>query len=526
MEKNWRWVALTLFLIWIVGVGTVAGLRLRLPPDLASNPLEPRDGAEFRSGYLGVLESSARGRQDDFPATKVMNTPARVAGKSPEHYLLDWNGEPEMRKEPQPERWVEGLLGDDAIELVAFASWVPRSEDDLTGGSNWSVQPNFRAASSGEVMDGMALDRLGVPAAFREMKPNVSYHTPKLRLLFRVENMKHVRFVAGVGGDLQTGSVVTYNLDSLGEVGPHFGRQGEWAFYDMALLIWHDVPMKFHLQVLTGEPETKELPRELGAQLVFADALRVQWLGESADEFDVIGRLGGFDFSPSMNAEEKAAMEKRTTGSYGSDPNLAYIRTLTSDPGDRPSNLFRVNSKSYLNSHCGLVVSSQGDIDWDWINERESGQMYFASRTGTAPPGGPLKLVFLPKVTELVFEIPGLPDQPNARDVEDLFDITLPRITLPEDSETAEDHLLGLASVAAEVEFDIDNLWDDEVPDNFPADRTFRNLTPRELLHWYLKATPNSRIRYDEEENLIFFNEEKDSWWTSFTEWIRYREWF
>ena len=152
--------------------------------------------------------------------------------------------------------------------------------------------------------------------------------------------------------------------------------------------------------------------------------------------------------------------------------------------------------------------------------------MYFASHQGTVPTGAPLRFVFLPKVTELVFEIPGLPDQPNPGNAENLFEITLPRITLPENPDTAEDHLLGLASVAAEVEFDIDNLWDDEVPDDFPADRTFRNQSPKDLLHWYLKATPGSRIRYDEAENLIFFNEEKDSWWTRFTEWLDYQGWF
>jgi len=107
-----------------------------------------------------------------------------------------------------------------------------------------------------------------------------------------------------------------------------------------------------------------------------------------------------------------------------------------------------------------------------------------------------------------------VPETPNPDPGEDLFDIRIPRLTMDPEMDDAEDNLIALICVATQVEWDYRNRWDGEEPKEFPDDYTFRNTTPEELLEWHRKNTRGSIMKYDEEEFLLYVNQETESWWT------------
>lgn len=78
----------------------------------------------------------------------------------------------------------------------------------------------------------------------------------------------------------------------------------------------------------------------------------------------------------------------------------------------------------------------------------------------------------------------------------------------------AEDNLIALLCVATQVEWEHSNRWDDEEPKEFPDDYTFRNTTPRGVAGVASKNTRGSIVKYDEEEFLLYINQETESWWT------------
>ncbi len=104
--------------------------------------------------------------------------------------------------------------------------------------------------------------------------------------------------------------------------------------------------------------------------------------------------------------------------------------------------------------------------------------------------------------------------------IENLFDVKIPRMTLSSNPEQAEDELLGLLAVAAQIGWDYENVWDDNPPENLPADFTLYDMTVNEMLNWYLKITPSAHIRYEEETKVIFINEEKEGVWERIKTWV------
>ncbi|MCB1066389.1 MAG: hypothetical protein KDN20_26155, partial [Verrucomicrobiae bacterium] len=421
-----------------------------------------------------------------------------------------------------PSPWVAGLEGDDELELLAYGTWIPQADDDVSPGADWLATPIFRDAQSLEALSAEDLKAMGVPASFLSLVRPKRYQTPILRLVFRSKNMEVVRLVEGQGGDVRTGGVVTHDLSDLSEDIQMFENVGEWSRFDLALLLWHDTPMKLTIQALTGEPQYAELPTTLGAQVAFEDRLRIQWLSTFDGRLDVSSGVDDFEPAPSVPKMEAQALKQRLEGNPIWDKRAAMfeIGPVPSGEPAEPTILVRTTSEDYLERHCGWQRGIDEPIAWEWSNDSDVDQMQMAVIKGEVKPGEPMRLVFLPHITELTFEIGGFPDMPNPRDIEDLFDLRIPRITVVENPNSAEDHLIGFVGVATQNAWDNGNRWHTTLPADMPADRTFRNQTPQELLRWYRKVTPGSKLDYDESTHFLNVNEDRDQWWERAKEWL------
>ncbi|MEM7011238.1 MAG: hypothetical protein AAF585_07110, partial [Verrucomicrobiota bacterium] len=280
----------------------------------------------------------------------------------------------------------------------------------------------------------------------------------------------------------RTGAQVMIELGDGFGISDWFQRSGDWIIVDAAAVHFHDTPINLRFEFLTGEPSYAELPQKLGAQVKLGDHLRLQWLGE-------------------------------IRGGVNTWANGVYLTPR--EDGERYIAL-RTNGAEFAQGHCGIVT---GDgIEWDW---RAENNRLISRRVDE--DSDPMKFVSLPRLTILEYRIETTPDMPNGSDVENLFDVNIPRLTLEEDDETAEDILIAIIACAVEAGWDYDhNFWVKDgrsAPAALPKDRTFRNMTPQQLLNWYVKHTPNSSVHYDEEEFVIYFNQDRDSWVDSIRAW-------
>ncbi len=509
-----------LLVLLFLGVFVTLGLTHRqrtVEPDLFSAPAEKRTTRGFANEGLGLVKPAIQRAGTGWPASREMLVPERIEGAGG-GFVLDWSAEKLEPKERLPNRWSKGLVGDDSAELVAVAAWYPAPEDDYAD-PTWKIGLNFRDAGSLAALDAKRLDELGVPAEFRTFEAPQQYKTPKIRLLFRTSGMEHPRFLRITGADVQTDAKVTYDLDSLDEKEPHTVSIGDWTYFDLALLVWHDTPMRFQTQILTGEPQIDTLQPEMGAEVVFGDRLRIQTLAEVGGPLEVNDSL--HSFAPADgSAETRQRLDLTGTGER-----RVWITRSKRTGG--PNMLVRASDYDFIREHCGWR-REDGSVDFGWSSQGERNGVVLFSRPISGATAQPLELVFVPHVAELNFEIPGVPDAPNPGTVENLFDIVFPRITLHEEAESAEDHLLGMLCVAAQVGWDINNVWDGDAPAALPDDRTFVGMTPQQLLHWYLRETPGATMRYDSAERVLYFNEESESWLDRLSNWWDYNQpgWF
>jgi hypothetical protein len=187
-----------------------------------------------------------------------------------------------------------------------------------------------------------------------------------------------------------------------------------------------------------------------------------------------------------------------------------------SDGAAEPVALVRVSSTDLISEHCGVLTST--GVRWKWESEENEDALSIVSTPIDPTETGPMRIVFVPKVTELTFTIAALPDMPNPRGTTDLFDCVLPRITVPEDLDAAETQLLGFIGVGAQLAWKSNERWDDHPPRNLPPDRTFHDTSPQKLLDWYLDETPGAWVRYDSENLMLHINEEEQGWWTRMKE--------
>ncbi len=533
-KRYWLGAAALLYAAFVAW-GLVPGSQER---EAFESPADAsRDAYGFRESRFGLLQKSSRRNGVAWPAGEAMAEPGRLGGTAGS-FLLAWQGEKAPATMPDPEAWRDSLAEGEAVEFFAFATWVPGSGDAWED-PDWSVALTFRDPATGAPFSREELDAEGLPDSFHELRPSRTHETPMLRLVFRTEGMDHPHAPALVVGDSRTGAKVSYEFDGSVGGSPRRETSGVWLRTDASLLVWHDAPLVCRVQFLTGEPEHAQLERRAGTQTVFGEALRVQWLAAHERRPESV-RVGGSlptatgaggptgsrtktasadpaddTAAEAAEAAAKAVEEFVRSRSTNRDPGFATFLFDASGARERWETV-RCSSITMLERHTGVLVD--GKVHRDWRKEETKGRLSLASRPVAEDADGPLPLVFIPGIVELDFAIAALPDMPNPRETANLFQATLPRITLPEDASDAESHLQGYIAVAAQLGWDSSRIWDDELPRGFPEDRTFRDTTPQDLLDWYLDHTPGSTARYDPDGLMLHFNEEKESRWHSILE--------
>jgi len=509
MDKRLRGCIAGAIVLYLLAAFLFLFLRKNHREDYFSPPATSRDTPGYRSGSLGLLGSSSRSIDEEWPAPDEMETPERIDGIG-ETFLLNWGRQGEVAKREAPDPWVDKLTGDDALTLVAYGTWFPGPDDTLPGGADDYLALRFRDPESLETIDENRLIEMGIPADLARMPPSRTYHTPRIRLIFRSRDIDYPRCVRINIGDARTGARVSYDLESLDEVDSRLSQHGDWIAIDSALLIWHDSPLTCRIEMLTGTPVIRELKQEFGEQVSFSDRLRVQWIARREGGLETDYDMTRFDALP--GSEERAEAIRKLQQSFGFNE-VAAMLVHPDEKSDTPETetFVRASSDDLLRQQCA-VLTPDGP-DWSWEYEGKSAPVFVASTASSPPAEEPLTLLFLPERTELDFSLAGLPDAPNPREVEDLFELTLPRITVMADDNVVESRLIAYLSVAAQVEWDSSEKWENTPPKAFPADYTFRNETPQSLLNWYLDSTPGAFADYDEETFVLRVNERDESWW-------------
>lgn len=467
-----------------------------------------RDVYGFREGDFGLLVTASRRTSAEWPANVGMPPARRIDGAN-DSFVLSWN-KSESREFPKPDRWVGALEGNEQVELVAFASWVPRTEDPVDPPADWEVPLTLREPVGALPLSAEELAGLGIPEEFSRLEPPRRYQTPVLRLVFRTTGMAHPRIVSVSAGDARTGARVSYDLGDSNDGSPRRETRDRWVRIDTDLLLWHDTPLTCHVRFLTGTPEYADLTQTPGAQAAFGDRLRLQWLARTRPPFSVSFSPGRFEPPTSLPAAERRAVWERFLSERSASASMALVELEKGKSGPTTI-LARASSGDLVEDHCGLVTG--GGVLWTWSEEETENSIAIAALPLPEVTEEPLRLVFIPHIAELTFSLPSLPDMPNPRDTADLFDCILPRISLPEDLDEAEKHLLGFIGVGAQVAWESNHLWDEVPPSNLPPDRTFRNATPQGLLDWYLDNTPGAWARFDRDGLILHFNEEGPGWW-------------
>lgn len=516
--RSWKVFLLIAVIAYLLFAGVFVLITMTGDLELVSPATASRDVYGFKSGTLGVLRESTKKTSEARSADLPMAKPEVIPGKE-DLFLLDWTKEKEAPSREVPDRWVETLQGDDQLELIAFATWTPEADDGILSDPEWKAKLILRDPVTLEEITKEESEAWKIPDSFYELKPSVKYHTPIFRAIFRSENMPYVRTFSGEIGDQRTEAQISYDLASLDDDVTTFETVGNISRYDLSLLAWHDTPITLQVQVLTGEPLETELPQIAGEQILIADSLRLQWLLHHPNRIYSSDYVSNFEAATTISKKKRREIRQRFENASGDE--VGALRVYERDPvTPDPTILIRASSEEYSTYHLGIRTNE--GVAWSFEQEEDANAWYIAE---TEVPKGvdltePLPLVFLPHVAELRFDIAGMPDQPNPRESPDLFKITIPRLTLPDDDDDVESRLIGFLSVAAQIEWDHSDKWDDIPPPATPSDRTFINETPQSLLNWYRKNTSGEDIKYDDQAFTLEVNQNEFSFWEKIREYL------
>lgn len=499
--NNTKRAWLAIVLVVVLG-GSATLIHELLPPRYHSSPTAPRNTAGYDSHGIGGFVRELTDFEDaEFSqaGSIELSIPEKLTGADrsklsvPTDATVLKYSELENQTEISVPRTTLKLPEGAELHLKGVAVWVPQPDDPVIPTDDWTAAFHFCDPKSGELLAADQLIAAGVPEEWLELKFDTSaedweelmilYSLPRMRFIFHTENLPVIRTFEVEGSDARTGAQLTLELEFEFGVSDWFQRSGDWISVDTAALYYHDTPIDLRIEFLAGEPSYAELPRRLGAQVELGDHLRLQWLGEVSG--GVNSWANGTYLTPREDGEQYIAL--------------------------------RTNGAEFAREHCGIITKD--GIEWDWRAENE----YLISRR-LDDDSDPMKLVSLPSYTVLEYRIETTPGMPNGRDVENLFDVRIPRLTLDGDDEMAEDILLAIIACAVEAGWDYDhNFWIDDgrmAPSALPEDRTFRDTTPQQLLNWYVKHTPNASVNYEEKEFVIYFNHSCDSWVDSVRGWL------
>ncbi|MFT5468240.1 MAG: hypothetical protein ACI8UO_003349 [Verrucomicrobiales bacterium] len=509
--KRFRRVWLILGFLLFVGAGVFFYL-LNATPRLFSSPTEPRIETGYHGAFpvpTGQILESFKEPPRGHAARHEMDRPRRVEGLGGE-FVLTWETEKPTPLTDLPNAWTQQLLGDDEIELFAFATWHPEPDDDRDD-PEWRASMRFRDPESLQSFDSDELERLKIPKDWNSSQISQHDQKPWIRLIFRSENMPVTQIYGPILVDARTGARVNpSHMHSASTSGP-------WTRMDLLLNAWRDTPVKIWAIGLTGEPMFAELPMSVGKQAVFGDRLRLQFAAEGIG----IRALSSISAThPLAPGEDMGLLEPFIKGNVrpGITPPFAAI---TRHRGWQERQALLRSSAGAFGRHVGILDDETGNYRWDWAH----GELGLLEMMWTRAPKtkGPMNLVFLPQKTELMFEIAGLPDLPNLRSIESLFEVRMPRLTLPPNFGfvvSSERDFLESIAEAVQMPFQIKRYcWRVSQPEALPDDLTFHDTSPQQLLDWYLENTPEANARIDEETGFLVFNEERNSRWDRIKAW-------
>ncbi|MFT5470290.1 MAG: hypothetical protein ACI8UO_005418 [Verrucomicrobiales bacterium] len=378
-------------------------------------------------------------------------------------------------------------LGENSAAVIeAFTLTVPGNPENP-----WRDPVSLKPIASQQLLERGAAERL--------LRAERTDESPVLTFLLRAEgDLPVVHFDYIAVDDARTEAVVdfhSFRIDTEGNV-------NRWTRVSVPIGIWHDTPIRVWLSFLAGDPKR---------QAFTIDDLTGEWKFQS-DEF--IAVVSTRDI-PKQKTEDDTGLI-----SLG----MLVEQTIQQQPGI-------------------LFHGEAGDSVCFWTDEPGATQPARENlsnprgRHGYLPEGfdfyrvsdiGPeFKLVSVEylRLSELklfAFEISGLPDMPNGREVTNLFDLTIPKVTTANPLET----------VRRAVEFSedpkrLDFAGDLDQPKQ-GLERTYENLTVYELLQaWAKSEGVGLKIVIDHESKTLGVETDNRSWSDKARDWwnARVPEW-
>lgn len=499
-SKRAGWILVAL----LAAVGGVF-FWLMSAPSFFSSPTASRDTPGYHSGDgIGLFEPwTTRGQYHGQSPEIPWSVPKAGTGENGSR-TFEWLDEEIIPEVFLPLHETASFEGGGAIEFFAFATWHPKADDPVDPGESWSAPLVLRDPDSLSQFSEDELDQLGIPRAWRTFPPKLFPHWPWVRLFFRAKDMPGVRALRAHGGDARTGAKLAVDGSEFATragVSSHTDSHGEWAMIDMVLIAWHDTPLDLEVQLLTGEPIEVELPRELGAQAAFGEWLRVQWV-TAGDGAAKVTHFEREDDGPSVPGPAASAF---ITGIE-----TEFVNRSNTKP--YPNLVIRASAPDFAKAHLG--IRGPNGLRWRW-DDRSVGDFDFLMIEDPDPEQrAPLDLVVLPKAASVRFKIAGMPDLPNPRSIENLFETRMPRVVLREDFMPPEFMLQAHIALGAQLNWDVDDF---DIPgasiSALPKDKIFRDTSPQQLLNWYLENVPGAHVTYDEADRKIYFNQPRETWW-------------
>lgn len=288
-------------------------------------------------------------------------------------------------------------LGDDRVAVLeAFALTHPGAPDP----------PPWRdPVSLAEIAPQQLQDRGALPFL---LKARRSLQSPVLSLLFRAEGSLLVPHLdATEARDARTDATVSWD-------GPDVNREmnaNGWTQIAIPLGIWHDTPLQLHLNFVASEQ--KLLPLEFTEETkVFSimDPFHAE-----ISERETVRKDGMFaGLSIAMRRAVKSGKKEAT-----------YVGQF-SKSRESPGFFLRGAESEYT-----AIWKNQPKMDVRGTLSRADPLMFqFQFGAGQDTNIRSIEAIHQSGISKFVFEIPGLPEMPNPRHIENLFDVWIPKEAL------------------------------------------------------------------------------------------------
>ena len=341
--------------------------------------------------------------------------PHDVIGPDPEfdipiQHLVDasdgYVGVKTIRKTPPPTKTIPGValgeviagetgsaeLGQDdqMIKVLGFAVVVPEQADAIDLDQGRPRELEFLHPVTMEVMPTPKLAAFGAPDEFLSA-PRAGLRQPGLRVLVWSRNLPAFGIAELTLIDARTNFQVAYP-EQIQVV-------GAFAALDFPMRIWHDTPLRLGMDVRCGAFGAFEITPDEPQQLLVMDAVRFQVAKV------VNGEIGPW-----------SERRNRVTAPIGQTPGVSVVG--------------RASSSEYL-EQFGIRFRSEPNAPPGWFVAPEE----FMSPSAAHLPVGSredLELIFYSGRKRVWFEIAGLPQMPNGRELKNLFDVRIPRVLIPE----------------------------------------------------------------------------------------------